>query len=152
MPHPYTDKDLLYAATARCAKCDAGLAYPRDHDEARKYSAWMCSAVLRGDTTERDHDCLPWAFWKVREETSINSRSGLTTRPPGTIARTVGKAKCPKCEHTWQSEPYDAAGLSHHWYPGPCPGCGYAVGANLSSSSADGPSIEVRFTDVVLEA
>lgn len=160
----FTDKDLLYAATARC-RCGAGLAYPFNHDLAMQLRAWVCSAVLKGDgvATEQtiaalhgdsppgDHDALDWATWKVREETSINNHGGHTTRPPGTVARTVGKAKCPKCQHEWQSEPYSACGLGHHWFPGACPGCGYAVGAHGTYHSDEGEPIRVGCPDVVLE-
>jgi len=158
------DKELLYAATARC-RCGAGLAYPMDRQLSWAIRAWMCSAVLKGEGVAADqtavalkgeaptgeHDCLPWAFWKVREETSINNTGGFTTRPPGTVARTVGKAKCPKCNHEWQSEPYSACGLGHHWRPGPCPNCGYAVGAGTSWSSKDGPPIDSRYPDIILD-
>lgn len=162
-----TDKELLYAATARC-RCGAGLAYPMEHDLARAIGAWVCSAVLRGDVpgvatdqttaaftgapSDGDHDSFPWAYFKIREETSINNRGAHTTRPPGTIARTIGKAKCPECSHEWQSDPYSACGLGHHWFSGPCPGCGYAVGGDGVYRSSDGPRIETRCPDVVLDA
>lgn len=162
-----TDRDLLYAATARC-RCGAGLAYPMDHELACAIGAWVCSAVLKRDVadvatdqtqaafagtpTVGNHDCLPWAFFKVREETSINNHGGHTTRPLGTVARTVGKAKCPKCQHEWQSEPYSACGLGHHWFPGACPGCGYAVGADGTYRSDEGEPIKTGCPDVVLDA
>lgn len=162
-----TDRELLYAATARC-RCGAGLAYPLDHKLAMAIRAWVCSAVLKGDVdgmaTDQtmaafdktaaagDHDSFDWAMWKIREETSINNRGGHTTRPAGTVARTIGKAKCPKCNHEWQSEPYSACGLGHHWFPGPCPGCGYAVGAHGTWCSDEGDPISVGCPDVVLDA
>lgn len=148
-----TDKELLYAATARC-RCGVGLAYPLDHALAMRLRAWVCSAVLKADegSLPGQHDRLDFAFYKVREETSINNRGGHTTRPAGTVARTVGKAKCPKCNHEWQSEPYSACGLGHHWFPGPCPGCGHAVGGNGVYRSGDGPRIETRYPHVVLDA
>lgn len=149
MTDKLTDKDLLYAATDRC-RCGAGLAYPLDHEEAFKLSAWICSAYLKGEVTEGMHDSLHWAFYKVREETSINNMGGRTTRPSGTVARTVGKAKCPRCETTWQSEPYDACGQSHHWFSGPCPNCWYAVGSAGTWRTGEGESIEHRYSDVVL--
>ncbi len=159
-----TDKELMYAATGRC-RCGAGLAHPLDHKMALAIRAWVCSAVLkgegqaheqslsslRGEPPVGEHDSLDFAFYKVREETSINNRGGHTTRPPGTIARTIGKAKCPKCSHEWQSEPYIACGLGHHWFSGPCPGCGYAVAAGGSWSTSDGDPIDRRYPDVVLE-
>lgn len=161
--HRLTDIELMYAATARC-RCGAGLAHPLDHDLALAIRAWVCSAVLkgegiatpqgfaalRGEPPPGDHDALDFAFFKVREETSINNTGGYTTRPAGTVALTRGTAKCPKCNHAWQSEPYSACGAGHHWFPGPCPGCGHAVGANGSWSSQDGERIEIRFLHVVL--
>ena len=160
-----TDKELLYAATVRC-RCGAGLAYPMDQELSLHIRAWVCSAVLKGETggvraTRKDwfvgnvpvgqHDALDWAMWKVREETSINNHGGHTTRPPGTYARTVGNAKCPKCEHTWESEPYIACGLGHHWFCGPCPGCGYTIGAGGTYSTRQGTPIETRYLDVILD-
>lgn len=146
-----TDKDLLYAATSRC-QCGAGLALPLDHDLSWKLRAWMCSAVLKGESTEgAAHNSYPWAMYKIREETSINNNGGMTTRPAGTVARTVGKAKCPRCEWEWQSEPYDACGQSHHWFSGPCPNCAYAVGSGGVWRTDEGESIDNRYSDVVLE-
>lgn len=144
-----TDLDLLYAATTRC-DCGAGLAYRMDLATAPPQAAWVCARVLKGEVEQDGHGYYPFAFWKIREETSINNAGGRTTRPQGTIARTVGKATCPKCAHTWQSEPYSACGLSHHWFSGACPSCGYAVGGAGSWSSSDGPAIGQRFLDVVL--
>lgn len=137
-----TDHELLYAATARCA-CGAGMAYPLDASEALRLGAWLCSDVLKGNANPgTKHDELPFAIWKVREETSINNTVG-TTRPVGTIARTVGLAHCPACHHEWSSEPYDARGLGSHWQPGPCPQCGHD----------EAPiSLEARYRDVVLDA
>lgn len=146
----YTDHDLLYAATARCT-CGAGLAYPLDHDSAMKMQAWTCSAVLKAEVESEGHVSLPFVFWKVREETSINNLGRHTTRPPGTVARTIGRATCPQCAHTWESEPYSACGAAHHWFSGPCPGCGHAVGAAGSYSTADGPAIALRYRDVVID-
>lgn len=148
------DLDLLYAATARC-KCGAGLAYQMDR-EARAASAydnaWTCAAVLKNETTEGEHDSYHWALYKIREETSINNSGGWTTRPNGTIALTVGRAICSKCQTAWESEPYSACGLGHHWFSGPCPACSYAVGAEGSWSSREGEPLEHRYRDVVLPA
>jgi ssDNA-binding Zn-finger/Zn-ribbon topoisomerase 1 len=157
------DAELLYAATSRC-KCGAGLAYPMDHDRAMAIRAWVCSRVLKHEVEETatrppllstksdgEHDAFDWAFYKIREETSIRNEGGHTTRPAGTLARTVGSAKCPKCKHEWKSEPYNANGLGHHWFPGECPQCGYAVGAQGSYSTSDGPPIDTRFLDVVTD-
>lgn len=151
MTAPLTDFDLLYAATTRC-RCGAGLAYPLDHDFAMKLSAWTCSAFLRGDAIDGEHDSFPFALYKVREETSINNTGGHTTRPLGTVARTIGRARCPKCAHEWQSEPYSACGAGHHWFCGPCPSCGYAVGSAGSRNSNEGEPIDQRFANVVTEA
>ncbi len=99
-----TDKELMYSATARC-RCGAGLAHPLDHDLAMKIRAWVCARVLRGegqavdqtisalggDPPPGDHDSFDFAFYKIREETSVNNTGGRSTRPPGTIARTIGK-------------------------------------------------------------
>lgn len=148
----YDDAGLLYAATVRC-KCGAGVAYPLDHESAMALRAWVCSRVLKGECEAGpDHDNLPFAFWKVREETSINNRGGMTTRPDGTVCRTVGYATCPKCKWRWKSEPYHACGLGHHWYSGACPECGYAVGGAGCYSTSDGEPIETRYRDVVLPA
>lgn len=148
----HTDFELEYAATARCA-CGAGLAYPLDPQEALTRGAWECSAVLKGEASpESQHDRLPFAFCKVREETSINNRGGHTTRPAGTVCMIQGHFECPTCKTKWTSELYQAHGLNHHAYSGPCPGCGYAVGAGGSWSSSDGKSIECRYKSVVVEA
>lgn len=141
------DYDLLYAATVRCA-CGAGMACPQDNSEALRLRAWVCSDVLKG-ADAAGHDRLDFALYKVREETSINNMSGSTTRPPGTVCLTVGKAKCPKCQQEWESEPYNACGLNHHWFSGPCPQCGYAVGSAGMWSSTQGEPIEHRYSDVV---
>ncbi len=164
----FTDLELLYAATSRC-QCGAGLAYPLDHEAAMKIRAWVCSAVLKGETTEGaadvalssrvfggesqgKHDSYDWAFYKVREETSVNNDGGHTTRPAGTVAKTITSATCPKCQHKWESEPYSACGAGHYQFPGDCPGCGYGVGGHGSWSSNDGPTIDARFRDVVIAA
>ncbi|OGB47765.1 MAG: hypothetical protein A3F76_08295 [Burkholderiales bacterium RIFCSPLOWO2_12_FULL_65_40] len=111
--------------------------------------ALACSRVLRGDVEGESehgkHDLFDFAFYKVREETSINNHGGHTTRPPETKAYTRGTATCPKCAHTWESALYSACGASHHWPSGPCPNCAYAVGAGLSHCSSEGPAIEVRY-------
>lgn len=144
-----TDTELLYAATRRCW-CGAGLAYPLDSKLALKIRAWTCSAVLKEEVPDGGHDRFPFAFYKIREETSINNEGAHTTRPPGTVCLTVGKALCPKCGHQWQSEPYDACGRGHHWFSGPCPSCGYAVGAEGIWRGDEGEPIEHRYANVVL--
>ena len=144
-----TDKDLLYAATSRC-RCGAGLAHPLDSDLALQIGAWVCLAVLKEEAEAEGHDSYHWSMYKVREETSINNDGGRTTRPEGTVALTVGKATCPKCGRQWESEPYSACGLGQHWFSGPCPDCGHAVGAAGSWSSTEGPVIEHRYRDVIV--
>lgn len=149
----YTDKELTYAATARC-RCGAGLAHPLETSAALKLAAWVCSKVLRGEVPEaevQNHQKFPFAFWKIREEQSINNRGNFTTRPEGTVAMTVGRAVCPECGKRGESEPYNACGLSHHWFLDACPSCGYSVGGNGSYSSRDGEPIEVRYADVIQE-
>jgi hypothetical protein len=142
------DTDLLYSAEARCP-CGAGLAYPLDHKEALATGAWQCSAALKG-VAEGKHVSYPFALWKIREETSINNYGGASTRPPGTVALTVGHAVCPSCNHEWESEPYSACGAGHHWFSGPCPVCGYAVGADGTLRSGDGEAIKTRYRTVVV--
>lgn len=148
----FTDLELLYAATARC-KCGAGVAYPLDHTASMELRAWLCASVLRGEVPEEhysEHESFPWAMWKVREETSINNHGAHTTRPPGTVAKTVGSAVCGACQHQWESEPYVACGLGHHWDCGPCPKFGNDCGAGLVHHSSDKrPRIESRYRDVV---
>ncbi len=143
-----TDTELLYAAGNRC-RCGAGLAYPLDSELSFKLAAWVCSKALKGDV-EGEHDSYPWAYYKVREETSINNVGGYTSRPSGTVAMTVGNATCPECGHQWHSEPYSACGLGHHWFSGACPNCGYAVGAAGTWSSNEGEPIKHRYSTVVL--
>lgn len=150
MRNDYTDEQLMYAESARCTLCNAGLAHPLDHNEAMKLRAWVCSGVLKGVTNPMGHESLDFAFYKVREETSVNG-PGQSTRPPGTAAYTVGKAQCPKCSTEWSSEPYKASSARHHWAPGACPHCGYAVGAGLSWSSGEGPAISTRYPTVVIK-
>lgn len=148
----FGDMELLYSAESRCI-CGAGMAYPLDNDEAMKLQAWCCSRVLKGESPEKGngHERCPWAFYKIREETSINNRSAATTRPAGTAAKTVGHAKCGACGHEWESEPYQACGASHHWFPGACPKCGNDHGGNGGGSSTDTrPRIETRYRTVVL--
>jgi hypothetical protein len=149
--HAYTDDELLYSADARC-NCGAGLAYPLKRDDAMRITAWTCSAVLKG-AAPQSHESFPFAFWKIREETSINNHHGGTTRPDGTVARTVGHATCGECGHEWDSEPYSACGAGHHWFSGACPKCGNDCGANGSWTSTDPrPRVEHRYRTVVVTA
>lgn len=150
--HPVlTDEDLMYSATVRC-RCGSGLAYPLDHVRARDQGAWICAVFLKCDVAHGEHDILPFAFYKIREETSINNTGGYTTRPSGTMARTIGKAKCPKCNCEWKSDPYSACGTSHHWFSGACPECGYDVGGHRVYRSGDGDRIETRYYTVVIKS
>lgn len=146
----FTDNELLYAATVRC-HCGAGLAHPLNVEESLRLRAWICSASLKGEADDSRHDEYDFAFYKIREETSINNSGGQTTRPFGTVALTVGHAKCPRCEAEWQSEPYSACGANHHWFSGPCPGCEYAVAAEGSWSSRDGEPISHGYSTIIQE-
>ena len=146
----YRDDELEYAAQNRC-RCGAGLAAPIDFSDSMTIRAWVCSLVLKHGASGDGHDAFPFAFYKIREETSINNRSGMTTRPTGTVAMTVGKAICGACLHEWESEPYKACGLSHHWFSGACPNCGNDCGGNGTWSSNDKrPRIDSRYRTVVL--
>lgn len=144
-----TDFDLIYSATARCQECGAGLAYELDIKRAVQAGAWKCSRAIRGECDEASHTMLPFASYKVREESSINNREGCTTRPEGSECLTVGYATCPECKWKWKSEPYKSCGLPHHWFSGPCPECGYSVGGGGSHSSTEGTPIEHFYTEVV---
>jgi len=147
----YTDLELIYAASCRC-NCGAGMAYPLNHEDAMELRAWICSKYLKGELANEDpsqHLVADFSITKIREETSINNREKATTRPPGTKILTVGRARCGECKHEWESRPYAAPGLSHHWYPGACPNCGNDCNAAGSHSSQDKRKmIEVMFRDV----
>lgn len=146
----YNDHELLYSATARC-RCGAGVAYPLDHQRALQMGAWVCSAVLKEDVDVGQHDSFPWAFFKIREETSINNRTGCSTRPPGTVARTIGRASCPKCHHVWESPPYSACNLNQHWQCGACPRCGHSTGSEHGWHPDKSEAIDTRYRDVVID-
>lgn len=98
MKDRYTDEELKYAATSRCV-CGAGLAYPRDHDDAMELQAWVCSRVMRGDVTlaerptqkgigpavgkdDAGQEHQSFAFWcyEIKSEDQP-SAGGMTTRP-----------------------------------------------------------------------
>lgn len=146
----YTDFEIEYAAGAHCDICGAGLAHPLNGREALQLGAWVCSKELKSEFPDGAHSRYPFAFYKIREESSINNRSGSTTRPKGTLCLTKGEATCPKCGTWWEGEPYNANGLSHHWFSGDCPTCGYNVGGNGSYSSNDGKPIETRYRTIVV--
>jgi hypothetical protein len=73
----FTDADLVYSAGARCDKCGAGMAYPKDCDP---HHQWTCSNVLKGVGTDKGHTALPFCFYEVKSE-GQPSAHGETTRP-----------------------------------------------------------------------
>lgn len=74
---PFTDGELVYAATCRCA-CGQGMAYPKEIGSARQ---WTCSAKLKGTANEAEpHDVLPFAIYEIKSEQQP-SAFGQTTRP-----------------------------------------------------------------------
>lgn len=74
---PFKDEDLIYAAFARCKKCNAGMAYPKGCGPSHQ---WTCSDVLKGIGTDGGHEALPFAFYEVKSENQP-SANGATTRP-----------------------------------------------------------------------
>ena len=74
---PFTDDELVYAASARCEKCNAGLAYPKqcggDHQ-------WTCSNVLKCIGRDKNHTALSFIMYEVKSENQP-SAMGRTTRP-----------------------------------------------------------------------
>lgn len=73
----FKDEDLNYAATARCEKCGAGLAYPKNADMRHQ---WTCSNVLKGIGTDKGHSAFPFMFYEIKSE-GQPSAQGATTRP-----------------------------------------------------------------------
>lgn len=73
----FKDDDLVYSAGARCKKCGAGLAYPKDCDP---WHQWTCSNVLKGIGTDKGHEAFPFAFNETKSEVE-SSAQGATTRP-----------------------------------------------------------------------
>jgi hypothetical protein len=73
----FNDSELIYAATSRCKKCGAGLAYPKDCDP---FHQWTCSGVLKGIGTDSGHEAFPFAFYEIKSEGQL-SANGATTRP-----------------------------------------------------------------------
>ncbi len=73
----FTDDDLVYSAWARCDKCKAGLAHPKD---CGAFHQWTCSNVLKGIGTDEGHGCYPFAFYSIKSE-GQPSAQGATTRP-----------------------------------------------------------------------
>lgn len=73
----FTDEDLTYAAGARCDKCKAGLAHPKN---CSGFHQWTCSAVLKGIGDDKGHSAFPFAFYEIKSE-GQPSAYGSTTRP-----------------------------------------------------------------------
>lgn len=143
----YTADEILYSASALCT-CGAGLAYPLDHNEARRVRAWVCSRVLLGevalvslemprrlpnapmaperytDTAGLEHSRYPFAFWNIKSE-GQPSAHGQSTRPPGAHLEWEPLCNCRACGYEFvaaRRRPVDDArfgGLD-------CPSCGQA--------------------------
>lgn len=87
----WRDKELLYAAAARCA-CGAGLAYAPSDPGAPSLpfkgpSAWECSDILTdrairsGQPGAKVHDePAPFMFYEIKSENQPSAQ-GATTRP-----------------------------------------------------------------------
>ena len=75
----FTDADLIYAATCRCSKCGAGMAYPIG---AGPWHQWTCSRVLKGIGADKGHDALPFQFYEVKSEGQPSA--GMSTTRPST--------------------------------------------------------------------
>lgn len=73
----FKEEDLIYSAFARCSKCKAGLAYPKDCGMRHQ---WTCADVLKGVGTDNGHEAFPFAFYEIKSETQP-SAAGATTRP-----------------------------------------------------------------------
>ena len=73
----FTDADLIYAATARCSLCGAGMAYPKGCGPNHQ---WTCSNVLKNIGTDKGHTALPFAFYEIKSENQPSAQ-GETTRP-----------------------------------------------------------------------
>lgn len=73
-----TDKELIYAAYARCP-CGAGMAYAKG---IGAHGFWDCSDVLTGRAKPNVvHDArLQFVFWSIKSEQQT-SANGATTRP-----------------------------------------------------------------------
>lgn len=74
----FTDADLIYSAGARCDKCNAGLAYPKN---CGPFHQWTCSDVLKGIGTDKGHSAFPFAFYSIISEEQRERAQGATTRP-----------------------------------------------------------------------
>ena len=73
----FTDEDLTYSAGARCDKCGAGLAHPKN---CGGFHQWTCSDVLKGIGKDKGHGAYPFAFYSIKTE-GQPSAYGATTRP-----------------------------------------------------------------------
>ncbi len=73
----FSDSDLIYSAGARCDKCGAGLAYPKD---CGPWHQWTCSNVLKGIGTDNGHGAYPFSFYEIKSENQPSAQ-GNTTRP-----------------------------------------------------------------------
>lgn len=74
----FTDAELVYSAGARCEKCNAGLAYPKNCGPQHQ---WTCSNVLKGVGTDNGHQAFPFAFYSIISEEQKERARGATTRP-----------------------------------------------------------------------
>lgn len=74
----FKDEDLIYSAFARCQKCKAGLAYPKDCTGNHQ---WTCSDVLKGIGTDNGHEAFPFNLYSIKSETQRTSVGKATTRP-----------------------------------------------------------------------
>ena len=73
----FKDDELIYAATARCKKCGAGMACLKNVGSVRQ---WTCSNVLKDIGTDTGHDAFNFAFYEIKSELQP-SANGETTRP-----------------------------------------------------------------------
>lgn len=73
----FKDDDLTYSAEAKCDKCGAGLAHPKD---CGGFHQWTCSTVLKGIGTDGGHGAYPFAFYEIKSEEQPSAR-GCSTRP-----------------------------------------------------------------------
>ena len=72
------DRDLVFAAFARCKGCGAGLAYPKNINMSGE---WDCSAVLKGEyPPTKAHPTYPFSFYEIKSDCQP-SAGGATTRP-----------------------------------------------------------------------
>ena len=163
---PLTDADLLYSACTRC-ECGAGLAYPLDHEAARKLGAWVCARVLKGevdttgdvsvnapmspvrraDAAGHAHIALPWWCYSVKSEGQPSS-NGASTRPVGTHIETEPHCKCKACGHSYvAARRLASAPFAQRTGGCDCPKCGASY---LSADGGSGDHIDVRNHQIVV--